>query len=79
MGQQGTLEAFRRHIDRAIELGGAHCLGIGADLDGCDRLAAELAGVQDIPRLYAMLAAHGYEKTFLDALFYSNLLHVVLP
>ena len=79
VGQQGTLEAFRRHIDRAIELGGAHCLGIGADLDGCDRLAAELAGVQDIPRLYAMLAAHGYEKTFLDALFYSNLLHVVLP
>ena len=78
VGEQGSLDEFCRHIDRALELGGADCLGIGADLDGCDRIVAGMSGVQDIPDLHAMLRKRGYEEKLLGALFYSNLLHILL-
>jgi membrane dipeptidase len=72
-----AMEDMIAHIDRFMELGGAKHLCLGGDLDGCDKLAGGMNGVQDVPELWYALAARGYGRQELDDLFFNNLRRVL--
>lgn len=70
---ENTMDALVAHVERFLALGGEKALCLGGDLDGCEVLAAEMNGIQDVPRLYDALAARGYSETLLYDLFWDNL------
>ena len=72
VGQPATLDAFRRHLDRFLELGGENCIALGADFDGCDSTVEGINGIQDIPMLWHYLAERGYDRKLLEKLFWNN-------
>ena len=72
-----TMDDVIRHIDHFMELGGAKHLGLGADLDGCERLSGGMKGVQDLPMLWEALRRHGYDEALLADIFYNNFLRVL--
>ena len=72
-----TMDDLVRHIDRFMDLGGAKHLCLGGDLDGCDKLAGGMAGVQDVPTLWQALRDHGYGVQELEDLFFHNLRRVL--
>jgi membrane dipeptidase len=77
VGGNGSLEAVADHIDHFLALGGAKHIALGGDWDGCDCLAGDMTGVQDIPRLWDTLARRGYSQTVLEDIFYNNLKRVL--
>ena len=76
LGGEG-MDAVVRHVEHLLDLGGDRTLALGGDLDGCDTLGGGITGVQDYPRLYAALAARGYDAALLQALFSDNWLRVL--
>lgn len=72
-----TMDDLVRHVDRFMELGGAKHLCLGGDLDGCDKLAGGMTGVQDVPKLWQALSDHGYGRGELEDLFFNNLRRVL--
>jgi len=70
------MDAFLRHFDHFLDLGGAKHIGLGSDLDGCDPLAGGMTGVQDVPMLYDALKARGYGKELLDDIFFNNYMRI---
>lgn len=72
-----TMDDLVRHIDHFMELGGAKHLCLGGDLDGCDKLAGGMTGVQDVPKLWQALADRGYGSSELEDLFFHNLRRVL--
>lgn len=75
-GEAG-MDDVLRHFDHFLALGGEKHLALGADLDGCEKLAGGLRGVQDMPLLWEALRAHGYDEALLEDIFYNNLLRVI--
>ena len=71
------MDAVVRHIEHLLDLGGDKTLALGGDLDGCDTLGGGVTGIQDYPKLYAALAARGYDEPLLSALFSDNWLRVL--
>ncbi len=71
------MDALLRHFDRYLALGGAKHICLGGDLDGCEMLAGGIGGVQDLPRLWTALRAHGCDRALLEDVFYNNLLRVL--
>lgn len=71
------MDAVVRHVEHLLDLGGDETLTLGGDLDGCDTLGGGITGVQNYPRLYAALAARGYDSALLQALFSDNWLRVL--
>lgn len=71
------MDAVVRHIEHLLDLGGTETLALGGDLDGCDTLGGGVTGIQDYPKLYAALAARGYDEPLLSALFADNWLRVL--
>lgn len=76
VGGSRDLDAVRAHLDHILELGGASCVALGGDWDGCD-LIADLPAIDSLPRLYEYLLCHGYHETVVRDLFYNNLMRVV--
>ena len=68
-----SLDALVRHAEHFLALGGEKTLCIGGDLDGCEPAATGISGVEDVPRLYAALAARGYPTSLLEDIFWNNL------
>lgn len=60
------------HIDHLMELGGASCLALGADFDGCDRLPDEINDIADMDCLADEMGRHGYEDDLIRNLFFEN-------
>ena len=71
------MDAVVRHVEHLLDLGDDETLALGGDLDGCDTLGGGITGVQDYPRVYAALAARGYNSALLQALFSGNWLRVL--
>jgi len=72
-----TLDDAVRHVEHWLALGGEKHIGLGGDWDGCDALAGDLRGAQDVPLLWEELARRGYERPLLEDLFYNNWLSVL--
>jgi membrane dipeptidase len=64
------------HVKWAIDKGGEDCVGLGGDLDGVDFLPAGFAGVEDYPRIEALLRAGGLTPRQVDKVCYENFLRV---
>ncbi|MGH9291781.1 MAG: dipeptidase [Acidimicrobiales bacterium] len=50
------------HVERVREVAGVDHVGLGADFDGCDRLADGLEDVSTYPRLFAELLDRGWSE-----------------
>ena len=72
VGQPATMDAFRRHLDHFLNLGGEDCIALGADFDGCESTVEGINGVQDIPMLWQYLEGCGYDQKLLEKLFWNN-------
>lgn len=77
VGERGDMDELIAHIERFWELGGEDVLGLGGDWDGCDSLAADFSGIQDLPKLYEALSRRNYSDRLLQKLFSGNLLRVL--
>ena len=76
VGLGRDLDAVRAHLDHILSLGGANCVALGGDWDGCDTIDA-LPKITDLQRLYEYLLYRNYDETVLGGLFYNNLMRVV--
>ena len=76
IGGSRDLDMVRAHLDHMLDLGGASCVALGGDWDGCD-LIDDLPAIDSLPRLYEYLLRHGYNETVVRGLFYNNLMRVV--
>ena len=72
VGGQAELSDVLRHIEHFLSRGGASCLAIGADLDGCDQLPAGIETVADMEKLGEYMLRHNYLQSTVDALFFEN-------
>lgn len=68
-----TMDALIAHVEHFLNLGGEKTICLGGDLDGCEKLAAGMEGIQDIPRLYEALRERGYSAELLEDIFWNNL------
>ena len=76
-GQTNKTDQILRHIEHFLLLDGEKTICFGGDLDGCERLAGGMTGVQDIPELYAAMARRGYDKGLLYDIFWGNLRRIL--
>ena len=72
LGEDPTLETAADHLLHFLELGGESSVGLGSDFDGAD-LPWDLAGVEDLPRLWAVLERRGCSEPLLRRIFSENL------
>lgn len=68
-----TMDALVAHVEHFLHLNGEKTICLGGDLDGCERLAAGMKGVQDVPKLYTALRDRGYSAELLEDIFWNNL------
>ena len=73
VGPDETMDGLVRQIEHMLDIAGEETLCIGGDLDGCEKLAGGLRGVEDVPRIWAALAGRGYPRPLLENIFWSNL------
>lgn len=76
VGGSRDFDALRAHLDHILELGGAACIALGGDWDGCETIAA-LPSIDKLSCFYEYLLNHGYNETVVRGLFYNNLMRVV--
>ena len=78
IGDNADLDKACDHIFHFLELdpSGKH-IALGGDLDGCERLPAGFAGVQDYPKLAARLLERGLEENAVMDLFWNNAIGVM--
>ena len=69
--ENAAVEDVVRHIDRYMELGGEHTLGLGCDLDGTD-LPDTMSNLSDLTKLSDALSAHGYSDSQIENIFWKN-------
>ena len=74
---QPTMDALLAHVEHFLALDGEKTLCLGGDLDGCEALAAGMAGMQDVPKLYEALKARGYGDALLEDIFWNNLRRLI--
>lgn len=78
LGENADLDTVCRHILHFLELDptGKH-IALGGDLDGCDTLPADFAGVQDYPKLAEKLLASGLDEALVYDIFWNNAVGVM--
>ncbi len=79
LGKEPTIDTVCDHIFHFMELepNGKH-ICLGGDLDGCDRLAAGVNGIQDYPKLAQRLLERGISEETLRDIFWNNALGVMM-
>ena len=76
VGGREDLDALVAHLEHFLDLGGAHTVALGGDLDGCE----PVEGIPDIAgwgALYERLLQRNYNETVLEDLFCQNFMRVV--
>lgn len=78
LGQQPTIDTVCDHILHFMELDptGKH-ISLGGDLDGCDTLPADFAGIQDYPKLAEHLLCRGLDTDTVYNIFWNNAMEVL--
>ena len=77
LGEKPTLDTACDHIIHWMELDGQKHIALGGDLDGCDVLPANFAGVQDYPKLAEKLLERGLSHREVYDIFWNNGLGVI--
>ncbi len=78
IGENADLNMVCDHILHFLELDpdGSH-IALGGDLDGCDPLPVDFAGVQDYPKLAQKLLERGVDENTVHKIFWDNALGVI--
>jgi len=78
LGEAPTIDTVCDHIFHLLELDptGKH-ISLGGDLDGCDKLPAEFAGVQDYSKLSDRLLERGLDEKTVYDIFWNNAVEVI--
>jgi membrane dipeptidase len=76
LGDDPDVDTVLRHIFRFLELGGERHIGIGADLDGCDRLPKGISGVEDMGKIYEALLRAGVSEALAYDIFFGNFMRL---
>ena len=71
LGGAGTAEDVARHLAHVLALGGADCVALGSDFDGCT-IHPSLAGIETLPDLDEDLARLGFDTAMREKLFWGN-------
>ena len=78
LGDKPDLTTACKHILHFIDLdSSATHIALGGDLDGCDRLPADFAGVQDYPKLAQSLLKAGLTEEQVMNIFWNNAIGVI--
>ena len=77
IGDNATLDTACDHIFHWLDLGGEKHVALGGDLDGCEILPADFAGVQDYPKLAERLLARGLSEQTVYDIFWNNAMGVM--
>lgn len=77
LGENATLDTACDHILHWMELGGCKNIALGGDLDGCEKLPAGFADVQDYPKLADALLRRGLSEQEVADIFWNNALGVI--
>lgn len=78
IGENPNLDALCDHVFHFLELDpeGKH-IALGGDLDGCDQICSDFAGVQDYPKLAQRLSERGLDQKLIENIFWNNALGVI--
>lgn len=78
VGEDADIDKCCDHVFHFLELdpSGKH-IALGGDLDGCDPLPRDFAGIQDYPKLSARLLERGLDEKTLRDIFWNNALGVM--
>ena len=71
LGGAGDSAEVARHLAHMLALGGAECVALGSDFDGC-AIHPSLAGVERLPGLDDDLARLGFDAATREKLFWGN-------
>lgn len=75
--QHADFETVWRHLDHFLQLAGSdRHVGLGVDLDGCDKLPDGFTGLDCYPRLAEFLMARGLTEQTLRRIFHENFMGV---
>lgn len=64
-------EDFVKNVDYILNLGGEDVLGIGSDLDGCDKIIENNINVFE--KIYEQMLIKNYSQKLISKIFYGNL------
>lgn len=70
--ETATVDDVLRHIEHLCALGGETCLSMGCDLDGCDRLPAQINTVRDVEKLAEAMLRRNYLESTVNGIFYEH-------
>lgn len=76
IGLNEDFDGVRAHLDRILDLGGAKCIALGGDWDGCETIDS-LPTILQLSDLHDYLITHGYSESLLDDMYFNNLMRVV--
>jgi len=72
-----NLEDVRRHLEHFLSMDGEKTVALGGDLDGISAWPEGFHGLESYRDLFALLEAHGYGTSLLEALGAGNLARVL--
>ena len=70
--KKAGIKNILKHIDHFLKLGGENNIGLGSDFDGVDFLPQDLAGIEDMPKLFDAMREHGYDEKLINKIMYGN-------
>ncbi|MBU6427605.1 MAG: membrane dipeptidase, partial [Cyanobacteria bacterium REEB65] len=76
LGQDAAIEDVARHILYMVDVAGSDHVGLGGDFDGITSLPRGLTGVQDLPKLTAVLLERGLAEDEVAKILGGNWLRV---
>ena len=65
------------HLEHYLSLGGEKAVFLGADLDGIDETPRDIAGVQDMGRVWEEMLRRNWSEDLVRDIFWNNLLDIL--
>lgn len=70
---EASIDGIIKHIEYFLSLGGENNIGIGADFDGIEKTPEEIAGIQDMYKLFDRMLSLGYSENLIKKLSCTNM------
>lgn len=70
--KDASIDDVLRHMEHCLSIGGEHSVGIGSDFDGMNLKPTGIANCGDIHKIYDILLAKKYSKSFINSVFFDN-------
>lgn len=70
--KSASIDDAVRHIEHCLNIGGEHSVGIGSDFDGMNFKPLGIANCGDMHKIYDILLAKKYSKSFINSIFFDN-------